>query len=156
MADDGARKVSVSRTMRAPAQAIFDVLADPSMHSGFDGSGTVKGVQRRGAHQRLELGSKFTMHMRMGIGYRIRNKVVELEEDQVIAWTHLGGHRWRYELLPWGDGTETRVTETFDWSTSKVPWFIEAVGYPRRHIPNMERTLDRLAAIVEAGRTPRM
>jgi uncharacterized protein YndB with AHSA1/START domain len=135
------RQVSVSRVIDATADEIFDVLADPSKHSLIDGSGTVKAS--RGHSQRLALGSKFGMSMRMGVPYVIRNTVVEFEEDRLIAWRHFWGHRWRYELVPLDDG-RTKVIETFDWSTAFLSPTIEWVGYPERHPPNMARTLERL------------
>ncbi|HMT60993.1 MAG TPA: SRPBCC family protein [Microthrixaceae bacterium] len=138
------RQVSVSRTIAAPPAAIFAVLSDPSLHAVIDGSGTVQGAHSN--ERQLRLGSKFSMGMRMGVPYRISNEVVEFEQDRLIAWRHLGGHRWRYELRPVDGGTE--VTETFDWSTSRAPKGIELAGYPRRHIPNMERTLERLEAFL--------
>lgn len=141
------RSVSVSRVINAPAEAIFAILDNPARHADIDGSGTVKGA--RGADQHLKLGDRFGMDMKMGVPYRISNKVVEYEADRLIAWAHLGGHRWRYELEAVEGGT--RVTETFDWSTAKFPPFIELMGYPRKHLPNMERTLERLAALVDAG-----
>ena len=138
------RQVSVSRTIAATPAAIFAVLSDPSLHAVIDGSGTVQGAHSN--ERQLRLGSKFSMGMRMGVPYRISNEVVEFEQDRQIAWRHLGGHRWRYELRPVDGGTE--VTETFDWSTSRAPKGIELAGYPRRHIPNMERTLERLEAFL--------
>jgi uncharacterized protein YndB with AHSA1/START domain len=138
------RQVSVSRTIAATPAAIFAVLSDPSLHAVIDGSGTVQGAHSD--ERQLRLGSKFSMGMRMGVPYRISNEVVEFEQDRLIAWRHLGGHRWRYELRPVDGGTE--VTETFDWSTSRAPKGIELAGYPRRHIPNMERTLERLEAFL--------
>lgn len=134
----------MSRTIAATPAAIFAVLSDPSLHAVIDGSGTVQGAHSN--ERQLRLGSKFSMGMRMGVPYRISNEVVEFEQDHLIAWRHLGGHRWRYELRPVDGGTE--VTETFDWSTSRAPKGIELAGYPRRHVPNMERTLERLEAFL--------
>ena len=145
--------VSVSRVIKATPDAIFDVLATPSRHSEIDGSGTVQ--QIRGESNRLSLGSKFGMDMKMGpLPYRITNTVKEFDENRLIAWSHLGGHRWRYELEPTEvDGEPaTRVTESFDWSTCApgVGKGIELAGYPKRHPANMEATLERLASVVES------
>jgi hypothetical protein len=82
------------------------------------------------------------MKMRMGLPYRTGNEVVEYEPDRLIAWRHVGRHRWRYELEPVDGGT--RVTETFDWSTAISPKAIELMGYPDKHPASMERTLERL------------
>ena len=90
------------------------------------------------------MGATFGMDMKIGAPYRIENTVVEFEEDALIAWRHMGGHRWRYELEPVDGGT--RVTETFDWSTSKGPLLLELLGAPKRNTKAIEKTLDRLAA----------
>tara|TARA_B100000614_G_C14342445_1_gene409445 strand:+ start:213 stop:647 length:435 start_codon:yes stop_codon:yes gene_type:complete len=141
------RSVSCERLISAEASVIFDVLADPSQHAAIDGSDTVQG--HLGQQGRLSLGSTFAMRMRLWLPYRIKSRVLEFEENRLIAWGHLGGHRWRYELRPVDE--KTLVTETFDWSTSRLPLVIEAVGYPRRHLKNMERTLFRLAGLVETS-----
>jgi len=141
------RVVSCERLISAEASVIFDVLADPSQHAAIDGSNTVQGhICKQG---RLSLGSTFAMRMRFGVPYRIKSRVFEFEENRLIAWGHFGGHRWRYELRPIDD--RTLVEESFDWSTSRVPLLIELVGYPRRHKQNMERTLFRLAGLVESS-----
>ena len=72
------RQVSVSRVIAAPADKIFDVLADPQRHAEIDGSGTVK--QSTFGPARLALGEKFGMKMRIGLPYRVGNTVVELED----------------------------------------------------------------------------
>lgn len=143
--DMARRQTSVSRVIAAPPEKIFDVLSDASLHSVIDGSGTVKGS--RGGVQRLELGTKFGMSMRIGLPYRITSEVVEFEPNRLIAWQHLGHHRWRFELEPTDDGS-TLVTETFDWSTARSPKALELAGYPTKHEPNMARTLERLDAFV--------
>ena len=74
--------------------------------------------------------------MKVGVPYRVSSKVVEFEENGRIAWCHFGGHRWRWELEPVG-AKQTRVTETFDQSTAKLPFVLRAVGYPKRHLSNV-------------------
>jgi uncharacterized protein YndB with AHSA1/START domain len=143
------RHVSVSRVINASPAAVFDVLASPSGHAAIDGSGQVT-APRPGQPDRLALGTKFRMDMKHGVPYRITNTVVEFDENRRIAWRHLGGHVWRYELEPLPEGT--RVTETFDWSTSRTKRFIEVMGYPAKHIPHMERTLERLDEHLTAPR----
>src|SRR5688500_10263203 len=101
------RSVSLSTIVNAPPATVFALLADPHRHPEFDGSGTVKG-RVSGPHA-LSLGDRFGMRMRLGLPYVISNKVVEFEQDRVIAWRHVGHHVWRYELEPVDDGT--RVTE---------------------------------------------
>src|SRR5262249_22403911 len=144
------RKVSVERVIAAPPEKIFDVLADPSQHPVIDGSGTVK--HTRGQEpDRLSLGAKFGMSMRIGVPYVITNTVVEFDENRLIAWRHVGGHRWRYELET--VGAKTRVRETYDWSTAILPTriFIAKSGWPTRTEEAMTRTLERLDAHVTGG-----
>lgn len=133
--------------MDAPAKRIFDIIAAPERHAEFDGSGTV--LSSLVGPRRLERGSEFGMDMRMfGVGYRMTNRVVEYEEDRLIAWRHFGPHRWRYELeeLPGGG---TRVTETFDYSRG-LPAFYVLMGMPAKNARSIEQTLVRLKAAAEA------
>jgi hypothetical protein len=126
-------------------QQIFAVLSDASLHSVIDGSDMVKGAT--GTPEPLTMGSTFGMNMKLSfLPYKIQNTVVEFEPDRLIAWQHAGKHRWRYELEPVDGGT--RVTETFDWSTSVIPQAIELMGYPKKHPANMERTLELLEAFL--------
>lgn len=144
--DMAARRTRASRRIAASPEAIFAILADASKHPLFDGSGTVRGALQES--EQLALGSKFGMDMKMSLlPYRMSSTVVEFEPNRLIAWQHFGKHRWRYELEPIDEGT--LVTETFDWSTSRAPKVIELAGYPQKHLPNIERTLERLAELVE-------
>src|SRR5690349_5362147 len=116
MSDD---VVSVQRLIPASPAEIFELLADPSRHGEIDGSGTVRDA--KGGSQRLQLGSTFGMHMKMGVPYSMESTVVELDEGKRIAWQtrgpgpigkRFGGRIWRYELEPADGGT--LVTETWD------------------------------------------
>ncbi|MDQ4070617.1 MAG: SRPBCC family protein [Actinomycetota bacterium] len=146
------RAVSGERVIAAPAERIFDVLADPSMHPAIDGTESVR-AHLSGGGSRLTLGSEFRMDMRILAPYRVTNRVVEFQEGRRIAWAHFGGARWRYDLEPVEVGT--KVTETFDWSTATVPFYglvIRLLGFPRRNKAGIERTLDRLAQVVGVAR----
>ncbi|MFD3686831.1 SRPBCC family protein [Nocardiopsis sp. NPDC058631] len=139
-------KVARSVVVDAPAKRIFDIVASPALHSEFDGSGTVRGTHF--GPERLERGSEFGMDMRMfGVGYRMANRVVEYEENRLIAWRHAGPHRWRYELEELPEGG-TRVTETFDYSRG-FPAFYVLMGMPANNGRSIERTLERLKAAAE-------
>lgn len=131
------------RFVPAEPQAIFDLLADPAQHPVIDGSGSVRGTTGE-PPERLALGSKFGMSMRMGMPYKVTNEVVEFDEPRVIAWCHMGKHVWRYRLRPVEGGTE--VTEEFDWGVARSPTLLKLMGAPQRNAKSIEATLDRIAA----------
>jgi len=144
------KQVSVTRFVAATPEAIFDVLADPAKHPIIDGSGSLKKV--KGNPGRLELGSRFSMGMKIIFNYSIKNTVVEFEEGRRIGWRHFGRHIWRYTLEPVEGGTE--VTETFDWAPAISPGMIERQGYPTKHPIDMAKTLERLDTYVTTGEIP--
>ena len=131
--------ISASRVVPASPEQIFAVLTDPSRHQEIDGSETLQGLV--GQSETLRLGSKFRMGVKIGISYRMTNKVVEFEENRLIAWCNLSAHRWRYELVPVEGGT--KVTETFDYGTARFPRFTKHMG-AERAVLAIDATLDRL------------
>lgn len=148
--------VSRSRFIAASPEAIFDVLATPALHSVIDGSGTVKGAQPRGP-ERLALGAKFGMEMKIGVDYKILNTVCEFEEGRRIAWRHFYGHIWRYLLEPSTDtagNPGTLVTE--QWDAREVPAriLLRLAGYPRRHPASIEQTLAKLDSFLSSDAAP--
>ena len=139
----------------APAQHLFDVVADPALHAGIDGSGTVRAVHE-GSPARLSPGARFGVAMHLGVPYRITNTVVEFEEGRLLAWHHLGRARWRYRFDPVEGGT--RVTESWDFSRSPLllALALRLVRFPSRNRAGMERTLERLEAqVTSAAGSPR-
>jgi hypothetical protein len=141
MTSDPSRIVSRSTIVPAPAQMIFDLLADPRRHNEIDGSGTVQSAQIN-APERLSLDATFGMQMKMGLPYKITNTVVEFEENRTIAWRHVGGHIWRYILEPVDGGT--KVTEQFDWNKSKAPLILKLRKSPQDNAKSIEKTLENL------------
>lgn len=144
------KQVSHSIVVEADPTTIFDVLADPSQHPLFDGSDSVKG--RLAGPPRLYLGAQFSMRMRWGAPYVIKNTVVEYDEDRRIAWRHFGRHIWRYELVPQSDGQSprTEVVETFDWRPAPLGFLYERTGLVRRNDDAIHATLQRLKVLVES------
>ncbi|MBO1267506.1 SRPBCC family protein [Arthrobacter cavernae] len=143
--------VSRQRFIAAPAADIFEVLAQPALHSVIDGSNTVKSVRPNGP-ARLGPGAVFGMDMNMKIDYKMTNTVCEFEEGRRIAWRHFGKHIWRYILEPADGGT--LVTE--EWDAREVPTrlVMRLLGYARRNTASIDRTLEKLDAHL-AGGTPR-
>jgi uncharacterized protein YndB with AHSA1/START domain len=143
------RRISLTRTVDAPATKIFELLANPAKHPLLDGSGSVVGSLGTGS-RRLELGANFGMDMKIGLPYKVKNTVVEFEEGSLIAWRHFNGHRWRWQLKDLGDG-RTEVTETFDWSTARFPLLLELMGFPARNRKGIEATLGGLDGLLSAS-----
>ena len=142
------RVVSDSVVVAAPPAVVFAILADPRQHQRIDGSGSLRGSVT--GPVRLVKGSRFGMDMKMfGLPYKIRNTVVELEEDRRIAWRHFGGHRWRYVLEPVEGGT--KVTESFDYSRyGRLPRLVvELAGFPERNRRGIAGTLTKLRQAAE-------
>ena len=143
-------QVTVQRLIPAPAEAIFDLLADPGRHHEIDGSGTIVGARSAG-ERRLALGDSFGMDMDWGVNYATKNVVVEFEENRRIAWRTFApapldrlftGRTWRYQLEPQDGGTLVR--ETWDVSTEAWPGriFVRRLADLTRR--NMSRTLERI------------
>jgi hypothetical protein len=141
MTSDPAKIVSRSTIVPAPAQMIFDLLADPRRHGEIDGSGSIQSAQIN-APERLSLDATFGMQMKIGVRYKITNTVVEFEEGKTIAWRHFGGHIWRYILEPVDGGT--KVTEQFDWNKSKSPLILKLRKSPQDNAKSIEKTLENL------------
>lgn len=135
--------VSASGVVRASPKEVFDFIRRPANHAEISGDRTVRG--NIAGPETLGPNSRFGMSMRFGMPYRIKSKVVEFDEDRVIAWCHFSGHRWRWELEPTAEGT-TRLTETYDQSTAKVPLMLKVIGYPKRHRANVESSVANVAA----------
>ena len=155
---NGSRVIVRCRTIDAPAEAIFAILADAGRHHELDGSGLIRGLSEPST-QKLAMGTVFEMRMRQaGAPYRIANRVVEFDEPNLIAWQvhpagrlmkvrerFFGGHRWRYRLSP--DGDRTSVCEEWDYSGAPSPLFLQLLRFPSRNSRAIERTLDHLAGL---------
>jgi uncharacterized protein YndB with AHSA1/START domain len=143
---------TVERVIPAPPEKIFDLLADPRRHRDFDGSGTVR--EAKDTPERLSLGAKFGMSMKVGISYSMESTVIEFEDGRRIAWqsrppgsigSRFGGGRiWRYELEPVDGGT--RVRESWDISEEKIKAFVRPAR--KRTIKAMDATLARIEELV--------
>jgi uncharacterized protein YndB with AHSA1/START domain len=145
--------VSVERIIPAPAERIFALVADPTQHHTFDGSGTVRDAKVTGSDP-LQLGSTFGMHMKLGFPYSMVNTVVEFEPNRRIAWQTrppgvfaklFGGRIWRYELEPADGGTLVRES----WDIREEKPSPAVVRRAATHTAkNMEQTLARIEQVV--------
>lgn len=147
---DDVRVASASRTIMAPAQQVFAVLAEPRSHSQIDGNDNVASAadgQRVGA-----VGDVFASILTK-TGVIRENHVVEFVEGLRIAWRPAEpgkappGHLWRWELEPQGD--RTVVTHTYDWTAlTDEDRFARARATQE---PQLRASLDRLADLVEGS-----
>jgi len=80
-----------------------------------------------------------------GARYNITSTVTAFKVDQLVEWQHPMGHRWRWELAETEPGV-TRVTETFDYTTSKTPRLLEILGQPGKNAIGITKTLQALQA----------
>ena len=147
--------VTVERMIPAPADAIFELIAHPDRHQEIDGSGTVRDAKGKGKGEKVSLGSKFGMSMKMGIGYSMESTVIEYEEDRRLAWQSrgagllgkvVGGRIWRYELEPVDGGT--LVKESWDISEESPITKLGVKGLASKTEANMAATLERIESIV--------
>lgn len=139
----GSDSVSASAVVDAPAAEVFDFIRRPANHSIISGDTSVKGTVS--GPEQLSLGDRFGMSMKVGVPYRITNRVVEFEPDRRIAWCHFFGHRWRWQVEDAGEG-RSKVTETFDLSTARFPPALKLMGYPRGHEKNVSVSVANVVA----------
>jgi hypothetical protein len=140
--------VSATTVVPAPPAEVFDFIRRPANHPIISGDSTVKG--NTVGPELLGEGDKFGMKMKLGVPYRVTSQVKEFTHGTKIAWAHLSGHRWRWELEPTADG-QTKVTETYDQSTAKLPIMLRLGGYPAKHTANVARSVANVRDHFAAG-----
>jgi uncharacterized protein YndB with AHSA1/START domain len=146
--EEKTRTVKADREIRARADRIFELIADPAQQPRWDGNDNLK---EAAPGQRVRaLGDVFTMRLTRG-GVR-DNRVVDFVEGRRIAWRPAvqgksePGHLWAWELEPL-DSCRTLVTHTYDWSE-----LTDRSRIPRARATTTEKlraSLDRLADIAE-------
>jgi hypothetical protein len=143
--DTAAVQISITATK----EKIFNIIADPHKHQLFDGSGSLQGLIS--GPDRLYLGAKFGMAMKIKVPYRITNKVVTFEDGFKISWCHLMKWTWSYELQELGQG-QVRVTERFDAHSAPrlAKRWLKITGAMRYNPTAMAKSLVRLKAICES------
>ena len=151
---DDDKRISVSRTIDAPASEVFDVLTLPRNHVQLDGSGFV--VSDEHADRITGTGQVFTMNMtgdHMGGEYKTDNHVVGYDPNSLVAWktapagTEPPGWEWVWRLDAQGPDS-TEVTCTYDWSQVTDPELLQKVSFPLVSKQQMEETLNTLASMV--------
>ena len=146
--DDETRVASAERTIDAPADTIFELIADPAQQPRWDGNDNL--AEARTGQRVHAVGDVFTM---TNTSERVRdNRIVEFEEGRRIAWLPSPqgepppGHLWRWELEPLEDG-RTRVTHTYDWTNLHDE---TRVAKAKATTPDrLQASIDRLADLAE-------
>jgi hypothetical protein len=151
--------ISVSITIRAPAEAIFAVLADTAKHGAIDGTGWVGDDLD---HQPLTASGQI-FHMAMyhpnhpNRNYEMANQVLVFDPPHAISWKpgydprdgvlRFGGWIWRYDLAPLGP-SEAEVRLSYDWS--EVPEDVRQTGptFPPFAPDHLGNSLTHLAELV--------
>ena len=147
-ADVMPRVISASREIAAPAETVFELIADTSQQPTWDGNDNL--ARPEPATRIRAVGDVFVM---VTTKDKVReNHVVEFEQGRRVAWRPAdpgrtpAGHLWRWELEP-VDGTRTRVTHTYDWTE-----LTDENRFERARSTTSEKlraSLDRLAALAE-------
>jgi hypothetical protein len=161
--------MAATAVVNAPAETVFDVLADPATHQAIDGTGWVR--EPVDSEPLTATGQIFRMGMyhddHPNKHYEMSNRVEVFDRPRAIAWQpgaeprHVPGHPhpedptvdyggwiWRYDLTPVG-ADRTEVTLTYDWSGVSPHYRdIEFPPFERQHLDN---SLEHLAALAEAS-----
>jgi len=140
--------VTAGRDIAAPAEEIFELIADPSQQPRWDGNDNLAEAP---SGQRVHaVGDMFTMTLTAGAVRH--NHVVEFVEQRRIAWRPsepgqpAPGHLWRWELEPI-DASHTRVTHTYDWTHLTDE---KRIARARATTADkLQASLDRLAELAE-------
>ena len=149
--------VCATTTIKAPAEAVFDVLADPTTHAAIDGTGWVR--ESLDGKRVTETGQVFRMAMyhpnHPDKDYEMANRVEVFDRPRAIAWQpgqgpddaslDFGGWIWRYDLEPVG-ADRTEVTLTYDWS-AVPPHLREHIGFPPFDVTHLNNSLSHLAEL---------
>ncbi len=142
------RVVAASREVAAPAEVIFELIADPSQQPRWDGNDNL--AQAPSGQRVRAVGDVFVMTITQGSDRQ--NHIVEFEEGRRIAWrpSEVGkeppGHLWRWELEPLGDN-RTLVTHSYDWS--QLTDEKRLVRARATTADKLRGSIDRLAALAE-------
>jgi hypothetical protein len=151
--------ISVSATVNAPVEVVFEVLADPTRHEAIDGTGWVR--QPVEGKPLSEVGQVFRMSMYHDNAnhpdghYEVANRVEVFDPPRAIAWQpgqgsddaslDLGGWIWRYDLAPVSED-RTEVTLTYDWSA--VPNATrEHIQFPPFDVSHLDNSLCHLGEL---------
>jgi uncharacterized protein YndB with AHSA1/START domain len=156
-------RVTVSRTIAAPAARIWELVSHPQGHVDIDGSGMLEAAED--ARPLTTVGDTFDIKMDRTplndipglVKYEVRNTVTRIEPEALIEWGIGGkdspplGHVYAWQLSPSADGSSTEVTHYCDWSNINDQ--LRAAGREWPIVPEhmLEQSLDKLERLVTAS-----
>ena len=148
---------AVTVTMNAPADRIWDLIADVRNTGRF--SPEVMAAEWLDGTTGPALGAKFRGNVKrneIGPVYWTTCRVTACEPNREFGFAVLIGDRavnnWHYLLEPAGEGTA--VTESFRLDDSPLMALFSVLGGQlrrRRNIRDMRKTLERIKTVVEEG-----
>ncbi|MBG6183580.1 uncharacterized protein YndB with AHSA1/START domain [Arthrobacter sp. CAN_A6] len=146
--------ITASRTIDAPADAIFTILSNPAQHAALDGSGMVQSDDK--SDRITAVGQKFTMNQhweKMGGDYQTDNHVVGYDPNKLLAWKTAPagevppGWQWVWELQPAGPDS-TEVSVTYDWTHVTDKEILKKLSFPEVSVEDLDASLGNLASAV--------
>ncbi|MDN5599026.1 MAG: SRPBCC family protein [Brachybacterium sp.] len=146
------RLVTASREITAPAETIFELIADPAQQPRWDGNDN---LAEAAPGQRVRAdGDVFVMTLTNG-GVR-DNHIVAFTEGREIAWRPAphgeqpAGHQWGWQLEPLDDD-RTRVTHLYDYSALPAEQEKRLAKAREMTSAKLRASIDRLATLAEEG-----
>ena len=150
------RLIAACGVIRARANEVFELIADPARQPEWDGNGNLASAA---SGQRVQVeGDVFDMNIQKvpdcptcATSEVRRNRVTEFVEGRVIAWkpsvpgSPEPGHEWKWVLIPQGDATV--VVHIYDWSTLTDESRLERARATTA--ANLLASINRLKALAE-------
>jgi hypothetical protein len=153
--------ITARLTIPAPAETVFDVLADPTTHPAIDGTGWVREALDR--EPVTDAGQIFRVAMyhdgHPNKNYEMANKVVVCDRPHAIGWQpgqdvagdgslSFGGWIWRYDIRNLGS-SEAHITLTYDWS-AVAPELRQHIQFPPFGPAHLDNSLKHLSELATA------
>jgi uncharacterized protein YndB with AHSA1/START domain len=155
------QRIEVSRTIPAPASAIFSLLCDPDGHVQIDASGMLMSAEGSPV---TKVGDTFLVHMDrealndipLGL-YSVTIRITAFERDREIGWAIEHplidppmGYVYGYVLEPVESGTLT--TSYYDWSNVHEK-YRDSIKFPIIPEASLRATLGILARTLSRAET---
>jgi uncharacterized protein YndB with AHSA1/START domain len=148
--DPALKVVSTEIDVEAPAEAVFELIADPGRQPEWDGNDNLgsapEGQRVRGS------GGSFVTTLTKGVDRE--NHIVDFAEGRLIAWkpSEVGGESfgqkwWVWEIEPTGEGA-CLVRHTYDWTQLRDPQRLSRAQATT--VANLLASLKRLKQLAES------